>query len=109
MKIKDWLKGRGIVWILEGLDRDTLRRKLVARILYRKIVEYMEGKNMGKKSWKTTLAGVSSILAALAGLAKGVSDGDYSIIGASISGIVAGIGLIMARDNDKSSEQVGAK
>ena len=61
------------------------------------------------KSWKTTLSGVAAILAALGGLAKGVSDGNYEIVGASITGIITGIGLIMARDNGVTSEQAGAK
>ena len=107
MKILDTLKGKAAVWFVEGLDRDTWRRKLAARVLYKKAIQIMEGTNM--KSWKTTLAGVGAILGSLGALAKGIADGDKTLIGTSISGIVAGVGLIFARDNNKTSEDVGAK
>ena len=67
---------------------------------------------MKNKSWKTTAAGVSAIVAALAGAATLLFDGkpetnpDYPAL---IAAVTAGIGLVMARDNDKSSEEVSAK
>lgn len=67
---------------------------------------------MKNKSWKTTGAGISAIVAALAGAATLMLDGnaltnpDWSAV---IAACVAGFGLIAARDNDKSSEDVQAK
>lgn len=65
-----------------------------------------------KGSWKTTVMGICSILGVLATAVKALVDGDpsttvdYQMV---VAGITAGVGLIMARDNDKSSEDVGAK
>jgi len=65
-----------------------------------------------KKSWKTTGLGIATILAAIAASAKALLDNDpttmvnYEVL---LAAITAGIGLILARDNDKSSESVGAK
>jgi len=61
------------------------------------------------KSWKTTVAGVLSIgiavgSAALVWLKTGTVP-DFAPVVASVT---AGVGLIMARDNDKTSEDVGA-
>ena len=67
---------------------------------------------MKNASWKTTASGVVAIIAALAGAAGLLLDGkpdtnpDYTSL---IAAITAGVGLIMARDNDKSSEEVSAK
>lgn len=63
-------------------------------------------------SWKTTLLGICTILAALAGAGKAILDGDPSTNAdpaTIIAAITAGVGLIAARDNNKSSEDVGAK
>ena len=53
-------------------------------------------------SWKTTLAGVGMLLSAvsivIAGLTGG-ADVDFNAAGAAFMG---GIGLLLARDNDKS-------
>jgi hypothetical protein len=61
-------------------------------------------------SWKTSLAGVATILIALGTLIKAGSDG--TITTAQITGfataITAGIGLIKARDSGVSSEEEGA-
>lgn len=63
-------------------------------------------------SIKTTAAGVCAIIAALAGACSALFDGnpstspDWASVGAAI---MAGIGLISARDNSVSSEQAGAK
>lgn len=62
------------------------------------------------KSWKTTSAGILMICAALTHLAfaiinKTVSEGEVMGV---CTAVVGGLGLIVARDNDKSSEDVGA-
>ena len=61
------------------------------------------------KSWKTTMAGVVGIVvavgsAALVWLKTGAMP-DFAPVIAAVS---AGVGLILARDNDKTSGQVGA-
>ena len=65
-----------------------------------------------KRSWKTTTFGVLTILSALMNAAMAVLDGnaatnpDWTVV---ITAITAGVGLIAARDNNKSSEDVGVK
>lgn len=64
------------------------------------------------KSWKTSAAGIGAILVAIGSAITAMFDGDPSTVadwGAVVAAIIAGIGLIAARDNDKSSETVGAK
>ena len=66
---------------------------------------------MKNKSWKTTAAGLSAIVAAVAGAAKLMLDADPNTNPdwtALIAAVTAGVGLIAARDNDKSSEDVGS-
>lgn len=64
-----------------------------------------------KKSWKTTVAGIGAILAAIGTALHAQFDidpatvADWSLV---ISTTIAGVGLLFARDNDKSSESVGA-
>lgn len=66
---------------------------------------------MQNKSWKTTAAGISAIVASVAGALNLLFDGntltnpDWTSV---IAAITAGIGLLTARDNDKSSTDVGA-
>lgn len=63
-------------------------------------------------SWKTTLAGIATILTAVGNAVKALVDNDPSTsvdIGVLIAAITAGIGLIMSRDNKVTSEQAGAK
>jgi anti-sigma-K factor RskA len=63
------------------------------------------------KSWKTTLAGIAAIVAAVATAVSAQFDNnpatvpDWTLV---IGMITAGVGLMFARDNDKTSEQVGA-
>lgn len=63
------------------------------------------------KSWKTTLAGALAIVIAIASALQAHYDGDpttaanWEAVGAAV---IAGIGLLFARDNDKRSEAVGA-
>ena len=63
-------------------------------------------------SVKTTALGIFTILAAIGGAGKAILDGDPSTtfdLATTLAAITAGFGLIVARDNNKSSEQVGAK
>ena len=64
------------------------------------------------KSWKTTLAGIAAIIAAIALALSHQFDTDPATIadwGAVFTAVAAGVGLLFARDNDKSSEKVGAR
>jgi hypothetical protein len=65
-----------------------------------------------KNSWKTSAAGIGAILVALGSALSATFDADPVTVpdwGALVAAIIAGVGLLAARDNDKSSEQVGAK
>ena len=60
-------------------------------------------------SWRTTLAGTAAILAAMAHVADCLGNGkpiDWTL---TIGGITTGAGLLAARDNRVSSEDVGIK
>lgn len=61
-------------------------------------------------SWKTTTTGVMAIFGAGAALAFDIKHGTvtYEKVMAYGAAIMTGIGLLNARDNNKSSEQVGA-
>ena len=62
-------------------------------------------------SWKTTVLGVCAIIVAVCTAAIALLDGDPETavnIELVIAEIVAGLGLIAARDNDKTSEDAGA-
>lgn len=65
-----------------------------------------------QRSWKTTLLGIGTILSAIGPALVAAFDADaatnpnWPVL---ITAITAGFGLIVARDNDKSSEAVGAK
>ena len=64
------------------------------------------------KSWKTTAAGIAAIVAAVALAISHQFDTDPATVAdwsAVIAALTAGVGLVLARDNDKSSEKVGAK
>lgn len=63
-----------------------------------------------KRSWKTTLGGVLSILGSVAVAGKQALAGDFAgAVGTLSIGIPAGLALMAARDNTVSSEQAGAK
>ena len=65
-----------------------------------------------KGSWKTTAAGIGAILIASGTLIQAIFDGNPATVPnyeAVIASLIAGIGLIFARDNDVSSEKAGAK
>jgi len=64
------------------------------------------------KSWKTTAAGIAAIVAALATAVGALFDADPVTMpdwGAIAAAVMAGVGLIAARDNGVTSEQAGAK
>jgi hypothetical protein len=52
------------------------------------------------KNKKTTLAGLASLLTGAAGVVHSISAGDFSNIQASIAAIIAGIGLLAAKDHN---------
>jgi hypothetical protein len=54
----------------------------------------------GFKNWKTTLAGVAAMLTAAGHLAGAVSDGNFSTLGTDGSMILAGLGLLFAKDHN---------
>lgn len=63
------------------------------------------------KSWKTTAAGVGAILVAIGSALTATFDTDPATVadwGAVVAAIIAGVGLIVARDNNVTSEQAGA-
>jgi cytochrome c biogenesis factor len=69
-------------------------------------------KETNMKSWKTSLAGVAAILTAVGAALTAAFDSDPATnvdIAVLMASVLAGVGLLMARDNDKSSESVGAK
>jgi len=64
------------------------------------------------KSWKTTVAGIAGVVAAIATAVQAQFDGDpatapqWEVV---IGLLATGVGLLLARDNDKTSEAAGAK
>ena len=62
-----------------------------------------------KGSWKTTAAGIVAIVAAVTDAVSSMLAGNLIDFARVIAAIVAGIGLIAARDNGVSSESAGAK
>jgi hypothetical protein len=63
-------------------------------------------------SWKTSAAGIGAILVAVGSALSAMFDADPATIpdwGAVVAAVIAGIGLLAARDNNVSSETVGAK
>lgn len=61
------------------------------------------------KSPKTTMAGIGAILAAIAGVITSIANDQPVDWTSAISAIVAGVGLITARDHGVSSQQAGVK
>jgi hypothetical protein len=58
-----------------------------------------------KQNWKTTSAGIAAILVAIGTALKALTDNDPTTtpdIGACIAAIMAGIGLILAKDAQKA-------
>jgi len=65
------------------------------------------------KSWKTTVCGILGVVTAgITLIATPLLDADPETLpnwGAFGAAIAAALGLIFARDNDRTSEQAGAK
>jgi len=64
------------------------------------------------KSWKTTVTGIAAILTAIGAALTALFDNDPNTtidVAVTASAIMAGIGLILARDNNVTSEKVGTK
>lgn len=62
-------------------------------------------------SWRTTAAGCGAILVAVGSAISAHFDADPTTVadwGAVVAAVIAGVGLVMARDNKVSSEQAGA-
>ena len=67
---------------------------------------------ISKASWRTTLTGALAILVAVAGALKAELDGDAATVadwGAVSAAVIAGVGLILARDAKVSSQQEGIR
>jgi len=67
---------------------------------------------ISKASWKTTTTGILAIVVALAGALKAELDGDPVTVadwGAVTAAVMAGLGLIFARDAKVSSQQEGIR
>jgi hypothetical protein len=67
---------------------------------------------ISKASWKTTTTGILAIVVALAAALKSELDGDPVTVadwGAVAAAVMAGIGLIFARDAKVSSQQEGIR
>jgi hypothetical protein len=63
------------------------------------------------KSWKTTLAGIGTALSAIGLALEAQFDTDPATVpnwAVVVTAVFAAIGLLLARDNDKTSEAVGA-
>lgn len=66
---------------------------------------------MKTASWRTTVTGILAIVAALATVLKAELDADPLTTadwGTAVAAVLAGVGLIAARDNKVTSEQAGA-
>ena len=64
------------------------------------------------KSWKTTVTGIAAVLTAVGAALTALFDNDPNTkldVAVTASAIMAGIGLIFARDNNVSSEDAGVK
>lgn len=63
-------------------------------------------------SWKTTAAGIGAVLVAVGSALNATFDADPATVadwGAVVAAVIAGVGLLFARDNNVSSEAAGAK
>lgn len=65
-----------------------------------------------KASWRTSAAGLGAILVALGSAVTALTDNDPLTIpdwGAVVAAVIAGVGLIFARDAKVSSQQEGIR
>lgn len=68
--------------------------------------------NFSKASWRTTVTGILAIVVAVAGALKSELDGDPTTSadwGSVAAAVMAGIGLVLARDAKVSSQQEGIR
>ena len=68
--------------------------------------------NLKNKNWKTTGAGVAAILVAVSAALTALTDNNEATkvdFASLLAAVIAGAGLICARDGDKTSEAIGAK
>lgn len=67
------------------------------------------------KSWRTTVAGVLAGLSVVFGQLSAILDGnpdtqvDWTMMATTLGVLFASFGLVVARDNDVTSEKAGAK
>jgi len=64
----------------------------------------MSAQNLGK-NWKTTGLGIAAILTAAGSALTALTDGNDATVpdwGALVAAVIAGVGLIFAKDSDKS-------
>ncbi len=86
-----------------------MKYAVLNRTINRAAARALEGKSM---SWKTTMLGVATLVVTLGSAAVALLDGNPETgieIESLIVQVTAAIGLICARDNNKSSEAVGVK
>ncbi len=65
-----------------------------------------------KASWRTSAAGIGAILVAIGSAVTAITDNDPMTIpdwGAVVAAVIAGVGLIFARDAKVSSQQEGIR
>jgi hypothetical protein len=62
-------------------------------------------------SWKTTTVGILALMVLILGIAQTVIGQGFGAVewGTIIPAVLAAVTALFARDNDKSSEDVGAK
>lgn len=68
--------------------------------------------NLKNKNWKTTLAGLGAILISVGVAMQSHFDGNPETVvnwEVVLASLVAGVGLLYARDGDKSSAQLAEK
>jgi hypothetical protein len=65
--------------------------------------------DFSRLSWKTASAGIAAIAGGVTGFIFGISKKNLTpeLCTAYITSILSGLGLLFARDNDKSSTDVG--
>lgn len=64
-----------------------------------------------RRSWKTTASGSGAILVAVGQVLTATGEGKdwVSALMGALPAIIAGLGLLAARDNNVTSEEAGAK
>lgn len=68
--------------------------------------------NLKNKNWKTTLAGLGAILISVGVAMQAFFDGNPETVvnwEVVLASLVAGLGLVFARDGDKSTAQLAEK